>query len=64
LSLGGVILFKHKVVADLFEKDFDYVGAFAVVINNQDASLLFHRRTSHIKASCVGILPAVSPLFS
>jgi hypothetical protein len=35
MSLGSVVF---------FEQDFDHMGAVAVVINNQDASLFLHRR--------------------
>jgi len=47
MSLGGVVLFQHKIAADLFQKDFDQVGAILVVINNQDAPLFFDRRARH-----------------
>src|SRR5437867_3897671 len=36
-----VVLFEHEIGAGLFEKYFDQVGAFPVVINNQDTSLFF-----------------------
>jgi hypothetical protein len=41
MGLGGVVLFAHKIATDLFEKNFDHMGAVLVVINNQDAALLF-----------------------
>ena len=63
MSLGGVVLFEHKIAADLFEKDFDHMGAVPVVINNQDASLFSDRRPRHTKASWAGTLAAVSHLF-
>src|SRR5215468_5578018 len=44
MGLGGVVLFEYTVSAHLLEKDFDQVGAVPLVINNQDASLFFHRR--------------------
>jgi hypothetical protein len=47
MSLGSVVLFQDEVVADLFEQDFDQVGAVPVVINNQDASLFFQHRPRH-----------------
>src|SRR6266478_9376618 len=43
MGFGGVVLFEYTVSADLLEKDFDQVGAVPLVINNQDASLFFHR---------------------
>src|SRR5207244_11906457 len=42
-----VVLFEYEIVAGLFEKYFDQVGAFPVVINNQDTSLFFGRRPGH-----------------
>jgi hypothetical protein len=57
MGFGGVVLFEHTVFADLLEKDFDQVGAVPLVINNQNASLFFHRRPK--KLSCAGIPAAV-----
>src|SRR5438094_2476953 len=45
MSLSSVVLFGHEIVAGPLEKDFDDVGAVRVVINNQDASLFFSRRS-------------------
>src|SRR5436309_13690511 len=45
MSLSSVVLFEHEIVAGPLEKDFHHVGAFRVVINNQDASLFFSRRS-------------------
>jgi len=45
MSLGGVVLFEYEIAASLFEKDFDHVGAFAVVINNQDTPLFLDLST-------------------
>src|SRR6266704_173821 len=44
MSLSSVVLFKHEIAAGPFEKDFDDVGAFPVVINNQNASLFSELR--------------------
>src|SRR6266705_3890561 len=44
MSLGSVVLFEYEIAAGPLEKDFDHVGAFRVVINNQDASLFFNGR--------------------
>src|SRR5262245_33806527 len=44
MSLGSVVLFEYKVAAGFFEQDFEQVSTVPVVINNQDASLFFHRR--------------------
>src|SRR5437588_12039003 len=44
MGLCSVVLFEHEIGAGLFEKYFDQVGAFPVVINNQDTSLFFDRR--------------------
>src|SRR6266542_4416983 len=43
MSLCSIVLFEHEIGASLFEKHFDKVGAFPVVINNQDTSLFFAR---------------------
>src|SRR4030095_11240933 len=43
MSLGSVVLFQYKVAAGFFEDAFDKVSTVPVVINNQDASLFFHR---------------------
>ncbi len=43
MSLGSVVLFEHEIAPRPFEKDFDHVGAFAVVINNQDPPLFLDR---------------------
>ena len=63
MSLGSVVLFPDKIASDVFEKDFDQMGAVPVVINNQDASLFFDRRARHTKSSRGGVLAAVSCLF-
>src|SRR5207244_9082691 len=47
MGLCSVVRFEHEIGAGLFEKYFDQVGAFPVVINNQDASLFFDRRPGH-----------------
>src|SRR6266404_3863257 len=44
MGLCRVVLFEYEIGAGLFEKYFDQVGAFPVVINNQDTSLFFGRR--------------------
>src|SRR5467141_2022483 len=44
MGLCRVVLFEYEIGAGLFEKYFDQVGAFPVVIDNQDASLFFDRR--------------------
>jgi hypothetical protein len=44
LSLGSVVLFEYNLAAGFFEQGFKYVSTVPVVINNQDASLFFHRR--------------------
>src|SRR5439155_10330523 len=44
MSLSSVVLFEHEIAAGPLEKDFDDMGAFRVVINNQDASLFFNHR--------------------
>src|SRR6266478_6463876 len=44
MGLSRIVLFAHEIAAGPFEKYFDQAGAFAVVINNQDASLFFDRR--------------------
>src|SRR5207249_9548321 len=44
MRLCRVVLFEYEIGAGLFEKYFDQVGAFPVVINNQDTSLFFGRR--------------------
>src|SRR5436190_21651733 len=44
MGLCRVVLFDYEIGAGLFEKYFDHVGAFPVVINNQDTSLFFGRR--------------------
>ncbi len=36
MSLSGIVLFEYEIAAGPFEKDFDHVSAFAVVINKQD----------------------------
>src|SRR5205807_10532143 len=59
MSLGGVVLFEHKIAADLLEKDSDHMGALPVVLNNQDTSPFSDRRPRHTRASCDGILAAV-----
>src|SRR5439155_9099595 len=46
MGLCSVVLFEHEIGAGLFEKYFDQVGAFPIVINNQDTSLFFDRRPS------------------
>jgi hypothetical protein len=60
MGFGGVVFFEYTVSADLLEKDFDQVGAVPLVINNQNASLFFHRRPQK-EASCAGI-PAAVPI--
>ena len=47
MSLGSVVLFEDKIVADLFEQDLDQAGVVPVVINNQDTSLFFQHRPRH-----------------
>jgi len=44
MSLGGGVLFEHEIVASFFEKDFDQMRAFPVVIDDQNASLFFDER--------------------
>ena len=44
MSFDSVVLFEYDVAAFFFEKDFEQVCTVPVVINNQDASLFFHRR--------------------
>src|SRR6266478_2069435 len=44
MGLCRVVLFEYEIGAGLFEKYFNQVGAFPVVINNQDPSLFFDRR--------------------
>src|SRR5260370_6582127 len=44
MGLCSVVLFEHEIGAGLFEKYFDQMGAFPVVINNQDTSLFLDRR--------------------
>src|SRR5437899_5729578 len=44
MSPGSIVLLAHEIAAGPFEKYFDQAGAFAVVINNQDASLFSDRR--------------------
>ena len=41
MGRGRVVFFEHDIAAGLFEKDFDKVRTVRVIINNQDASLLF-----------------------
>jgi hypothetical protein len=64
MRLGGVVLFEYTVPAYLLEKDFDQVGAVPLVINNQDASLIFHRRPrkSFVRRhSCGGVSSLNNP---
>ena len=44
MSLAGVVLLEHQIVAGFFEKDFDQMRAFPIVINDQDAPFFFHQR--------------------
>ena len=64
MRLGGVVLLQYTVPADLLEKDFDQVGTVPLVINNQDASLFFHRRPRRCfvrRRSCGGVSSLNNP---
>ena len=45
MGRGRVVFFEHDIAAGFFEKDFDKMRAVRVVINDQDASLLFGQRS-------------------
>src|SRR5216110_2489816 len=47
MSLGGIVLFEHKIAAGPFEEDLHQTSTVAVIIDNQDASLLSHCRVAN-----------------
>jgi hypothetical protein len=60
MGLASVVLFQHKIASNLFEKDFDQMGAVPVVIQQSGCVAFFDRRARHIeilerRRPCVGV---------